>query len=79
MVRAKFYVNSVKEHDGVFDVHLMPVSSGSDENKQYWSATPAGSIMISTVNPFAGNQFKQGREYYVDFIDAAENTPPKAE
>ena len=34
-------------------------------------ATPSGMIELTTINPAAGNTFKLGAEYYVDFSAAA--------
>ncbi len=75
-VRAKFKVDSVtrrKEHDGQESqtIRLMPVISGSEENKRFYKYTPSGNIELCTVNPEAGNQFELGKEYYIDFTPAA--------
>lgn len=62
-VRCKFVCNYI---DGK-NVHLAPVYSGSEENKQFFAATPGGQIGLYTVNQSALDQFEQGKEYYVDF------------
>jgi hypothetical protein len=51
-VRAKFYVHSIttsKAWNGpgtMGTVHLSPVTSGSDENKKFYEATPGGKIEL---------------------------------
>ena len=71
-VRAKFKCTQITETEGgLKTVKLMPVSSGSEENKQFFKYTPAGSIDLSTVNPEAAAQFVPGREYFVDFTPAS--------
>lgn len=66
-VRAKFFVTQ-KEHHGNSDlIRLSAVVSGSDENKQFFYATPSGSVEMYTVNPEAGEQFNVGDEFYIDF------------
>jgi hypothetical protein len=52
-------------------VHLSPVTSGSDENKKFYEATPGGKIELGTVNGEALKQFAIGDEFYVDFTPAA--------
>jgi hypothetical protein len=73
-VRAKFKVQSItrREHwdkskGEIHSIDLAPVTSGSDENKEFYAATPGGSIKLDTINEAAGNQFKLGQEFYVDF------------
>lgn len=51
----------------VYDISLLPVSSGSLENTQFYASTPGGSITLSTVNPEAAEMFERGKEYYVEF------------
>ena len=76
-VRAKFIVTkksaSAYQPGGgtLQEIHLMPVFSGSEENKQFFAATPSGSITLGTVNAAAADQFKEGQSYYVDFTAAA--------
>jgi hypothetical protein len=76
-VRAKFIVNSItrtKHWDAnkgeVQTIKLMPVTSGSDENKSFYAATPSGTIELGTVNEEAAKQFELGKAYYVDFTPA---------
>lgn len=75
-IRAKFKVQSITKQvgwNGVKELHtikLQPVTSGSDENKAFYAATPGGSIDISVVPESVGNQFSIGQEFYVDFTPA---------
>jgi hypothetical protein len=72
-VRAKFTCNSItrtKRWNGpgeVQTIKLSPVTSGSDENKEFFDATPTGSIELGTVNEAAAKQFELGKSYYIDF------------
>jgi hypothetical protein len=69
MVRAKFIVEFKGDNHrgGYSTIKLMPVTSGSEENKTFYKWTPGGSIELSTVNPEAAAGFEVGKEYYVDF------------
>lgn len=67
-VRAKFKVETKDEADN--SVRLRAVTADSAENKQFFQATPSGTIELQTVNPAALAQFEQGAEYYVDFEKA---------
>lgn len=69
-VRAKFRVESKKQHTSGFEVMLYPVTSGSDENKKFYQYTPSGSMTIGTINEEAAARFIVGREYYIDFTPA---------
>jgi hypothetical protein len=51
-------------------IALVPVYSGSEENEQFYAATPGGSISLSVVNEKAIPHFVPGKEYYVDFTPA---------
>lgn len=73
-VRAKFMCNSVTKYKsgwGDFPIHynfkFQVVSSGSDENKKFFAATPSGIVELSAVN---ADLFEVGREYYLDFSPA---------
>jgi len=65
-VRAKFKCHS--NNNGIVTLH--PVYAGSDENKTFWEATPAGTIALTITNQQAKEQFIVGQEYYVDFTPA---------
>lgn len=73
-IRAKFIVQSVtrqkhwdKSKGDISTIKLNPVTSGSDENKAFFEATPSGSIELGTINADAAAAFDLGKEYYVDF------------
>lgn len=76
-VRAKFKVTSITRQPGwsgakeVHTVELVPVVGGSEENMQFYAATPGGSIKLSVVHETVGKQFDLGDEFYVDFTKAA--------
>jgi hypothetical protein len=76
-VRAKFVVNSIerkkhwdKSKGETQTIKMTPVTSGSEENKAFYEATPGGAIELCTLNEDAGKQFELGKEYYVDFTPA---------
>lgn len=70
-VRAKFKVEAVTHRSGdAFTVELWPVTSGSEENKQFYKWTPSGKIELVTINAAAAEQFEVGAEYYIDFTRA---------
>lgn len=70
MVRAKFTVLEKAESANGFRIQLIPVVSGSEENKEFFKWTPSGSINIGTINAKAAEQFIPGKSYYVDFTPA---------
>ena len=77
-VRAKFYVSEVKQSryhsqgsELLTTIKLNPVVSGSEENKEFFRWSPAGSIDLGTVNPAVVAQMHIGDEFYVDFTPAA--------
>lgn len=67
VVRAKFSCGHIA--DG--RVVMSPVYSGSEENEQFFRATPCGLIDLQVVNPTALAAFQPGKEYYVDFTPAS--------
>jgi hypothetical protein len=75
--RAKFKVQSITRTaswSGPGELHtieLNPVTSGSEENKRFFAATPGGSIKLSVVPASVGEQFAIGQEFYVDFTPAS--------
>lgn len=77
-VRAKFRVHlALPSTDAAgkitgYRVELSPVYSADpeSENAKFYSATPWGQITLGTLNPAAGEQFKPGQEFYVDFTPA---------
>jgi hypothetical protein len=82
MVRAKFklerYETSMQTiwKDGqptgqeeMRTLHFSVVHATGDpnhENSKFWKFTPAGTLMLGTVNKAAWEQFDLGGEYYLD-------------
>ena len=73
-VRAKFTCNSVTKYKsgwGDFPNHynfeFSAVSSGSEENKKFFAATPSGTVKLSALKE---DLFEVGKEYYLDFTPA---------
>jgi len=67
--RAKFNVAEITNYGngGGTKVVLMPVTTGSEENKSFWNYTPSGRIEMHITNPDV--KFELG-EYFVDFTKA---------
>ena len=55
----------------VVTVVMSPVVSGSDENKEFFANTPSGKIEIGVLRQELADLFEIGKEYYVDFSQAA--------
>lgn len=77
-MRAKFKVSSItqqahwnKPGASLYTLQLQPVTSGSEENKSFYEATPSGQIQIGVVSEEIGKRFPIGAEVYVDFTLAA--------
>ena len=67
-VRAKFRCRSRElQESGGEVIRLTPVTGGSRENESFYKWTPAGEILLQTINPEAGKEFVPGKDYYVDF------------
>lgn len=73
-VRAKFRCSLARMQGEVLHVAMQPVYTGSEENKAFWAATPAGSLDLWINNPAAHALFVEGQEYYLDIAAA----PPGA-
>lgn len=70
-VRAKMVCNLKEEaFEGTFNIGLIAVTSGSEENEQFFKYTPAGSVSLQTINESAANAFELNKEYYVTFEEA---------
>lgn len=72
MVRAKFKCVDKEEvtqgdQPSTFNLKFEVVTSGSEENDSFFRWTPSGSIVMSTVNQGAADDFEKGSSYYVDF------------
>lgn len=77
--RAKFKCETVtkKRHwdklkGFLYDVELVPVMCGSEENKQFYEASPGGKITLQTIKDHG---FEPGKEYYIDFTEALPVVP----
>lgn len=72
--RCKFHCQSVRKfvgwgHDKVLvhEAEFTAVTSGSEENKQFFAATPTGSLKIGT---YKEDVFQPGKDYYLDIFEA---------
>lgn len=79
-VRCKFVCNEVSEQhfsDGSkqWKYKFNAVYSGSPENKEFWKATPSGSLEFQCMNNGAHPLFESGKEYYIDLNPAFETVP----
>ena len=70
MVRAKFKVTEVTENENGHRIKMTPVTTGSEENKQFFKYTPYGSIEIGTINNDVAKELLVGQDFYVDFTKA---------
>lgn len=66
-MRAKFRCTLLGENGYA---KLQAVYGTEGENKDFWTATPIGSLEISISNPETKDYFKLGSEYYLDFTEA---------
>ncbi len=70
MVRCKFKCVTASPDPSPYTASFEPVYGGSEENDQFFAATPGGSISLSVIR---GQHFEPGKEYYVDFTPAGGN------
>ncbi len=84
-VRAKFVCNGVQKHEstvpgeGQEQVSMIPVSTGSEENKSFAKWTPAGGLSLCiNEGTQAYGFFEPGKEYYVT-LEAATTAPVVSE
>lgn len=66
-VQAKFYVSSIELFTWGTTVKMSVVTKGSEENKEFWAATPSGTITMNIKNEYAAAHFKPGQEMLVTF------------
>jgi hypothetical protein len=45
---------------------MRPVTSGSEENKSFYSYTPGGELKLEVVRKEMASEFEPGEEYYID-------------
>lgn len=74
LVRAKFkcFFKCASEHgeNAPATIKLHAVYDDSQENKEFFKYTPAGSVELHVVNTSAADKFEEGKEYYIDFTQA---------
>ena len=76
-VRAKFRVNTVRQHKGTDgtvyqeEIQMGPVYSSdpASENRAFWTATPSGNLSMYVNNTAVFGRFQEGQEYYLDFTE----------
>ncbi|HEX9996518.1 MAG TPA: hypothetical protein VGB45_05185 [Abditibacterium sp.] len=74
-IKAKFRCTEVAktepfygvQADFLYTAKLQPVTTGSEENKKFYAATPGGNISLTSILP---DYFVPGKEYYVEFTPA---------
>ena len=69
-IRAKFKCTKLTITEGGSTIELSPVTTGSEENKEFFKYTPFGSINIGSINPQVSKELEVGKEFYVDFTKA---------
>lgn len=75
MIKAKFKVLSkikTESYDSKnqkptfgYQLNAFPVYAGSEENDQYFNATPGGKLELLTLNKAAADQLEPGDEFYM--------------
>lgn len=66
LVSEKKSNTSTKGGEEYGSVTLVPITSGSDENKEFYKWTPGGRLEFGTVNQKALDYLKLGSEVYID-------------
>jgi len=71
ITRCKFVCTGVAVHGSVtsgftYDYEFCAVTSGSEENKNFWKWTPSGKLTFGCTH--AKDQFIPGEEYYLDIM-----------
>ena len=61
--RKSWYGSQEPDKKFMYEAEFSVVTSG-DENKEFWLATPSGTIKLTTLKD---DNFECGVEYYVDF------------
>lgn len=73
MVRAKFRCEGSRPANGGFEIIMRPVTDGSPENEEFYKWTPAGQLVLTTVNERVASELVQGQEYFIDIHSSGEN------
>lgn len=72
-VRAKFKCGAVTKRTGwgeskfVYEASFSVVTQTSEENSKFFTATPGGSLSLTTLRE---DFFEVGKEYYLDITEA---------
>lgn len=68
-IRCKFKVQTITLVEGGEQLVAVPVSSGSNENDEFFKYSPAGSLELETVNQhLLTERLQAGQEFYLDLI-----------
>ena len=70
--RAKFSCVAIEPQGAEYKIVFTPVYSGSAENREFFAYTPGGKIELQVVGSGTAAQFREGHDYYVDFIEVPE-------
>jgi hypothetical protein len=78
MMRAKFRLDRIERNGegsesetcSIWMTPVMKTDNPDDENSRFWRWTPAGQLLLSTLNPAAVEGMTAGAEYYVDITPA---------
>lgn len=77
--RCKFFCSVVKDNgDETKSITLDAVYNGSEENKEFFKYTPSGQLQFGCANAAATEMFVEGKEYYIDIIQAVPDAPAEA-
>lgn len=71
--RCKFRVESIaptEPADDTMHIVMRAVTSGSEENAEFFRYTPAGELKLWTVKKAAAAQLEVGKEYFIDISPA---------
>jgi hypothetical protein len=77
MVRAKFKLTSITEHDGYGAKTLkftVQYDMSIPEDVRFAKATPCGTLEMYVDNPVALERLKLGEQYYLDFTEVPKAT-----
>ena len=82
MVRAKFTVSYIEHQENTAGFYRKVIlepryDSSIPEDRRFCEATPSGRLEMTINNPAALEQFKPGKQFYVDFTPISENNQEK--